>query len=99
MATDITKTEHPHIVRAIGAGGETAVIDGTGIGVWFIVRQLRTGDTPEDIASALPHLSLAAVYDALSYYHDHPAEIDPIIAQGDRLARGIDDAAADPLGD
>ena len=92
MATDIIKTEHPHIVRAPGAAGDTAVIAGTRIGVWFIVRQIRTGDSPEDIVVALPHLSLAGVYDAMSYYHDHRAEIDPIIEEGDRLAQQHGDA-------
>ena len=68
------------------AVGEEAVIAGTRIGVWFIVRQLRTGDTPEDIVASLPHLTLAGIYDAISYYHDHRAEIDPIIEYGDPMA-------------
>ena len=90
-----TKTEHPHIVRRTGAAGDTAVLAGTNIGVWFIVRQLRTGDTPEDIVASLPHLTLAGIYDALSYYHDHRAEIDPIIEHGDRMAALHDAGAAD----
>ncbi|MDP9237656.1 MAG: DUF433 domain-containing protein [Chloroflexota bacterium] len=85
-----TKTEYPHIVRRTGAGGDTAVLAGTNIGVWFIVRQLRTGDTPEDIVTALPHVTLAGIYAAMSYYHDHRAEIDPIIEHGDRLAASHD---------
>ena len=84
MVTE-TKTEHPHIVRRMGAAGETAVLAGSNIGVWFIVRQLRTRDTPEDIVASLPHLTLAGIYDAMSYYHDHRAEIDPIIEYGDRM--------------
>ena len=85
MVTE-TKTEHPHIVRVVRPAGEEAVISGTRIGVWFIVRQLRTGDTPEDIVASLPHLTLAGIYDAISYYHDHRDEIDPIIEYGDRMA-------------
>jgi uncharacterized protein (DUF433 family) len=88
-----TKTEYPHIVRRVGAGGDTAVLAGTNIGVWFIVRQLRTGDTPEDVVTALPHLTLAGIYAAMSYYHDHRAEIDPIIEYGDRMA-ALHDAQA-----
>ena len=84
MVTE-AKTEHPHIVRRAAPAGETAVIAGTNIGVWFIVRQLRTGDSPQDIVAGLPHLTLAGVYDALSYYHDHLDEIDPIIEYGDRM--------------
>jgi uncharacterized protein (DUF433 family) len=41
------------------------VLAGTNIGVWFIVRQLRTGDTPEAIVVALPHLTLASIHAAM----------------------------------
>ena len=88
------KTEHPHIVRVQRAGGESAVIAGTRVAVWFIVRQLQAGDKAEDIVAALPHLTLAGVYDAISYYHDHRDEIDPIIEEGDRLAADEPDSGA-----
>ena len=80
MAMEATKTEHPHIVRVMGAAGEKAVIAGTRISVVFIVRQIAAGDSPEDIAAALPHLTLAGIYDAVSFYHDHRSEIDASIA-------------------
>ena len=86
MAMEATKTEHPHIVRVMGAAGEKAVIAGTNTAVWFVVRQLRAGDSPEDMVEMLPHLTLAGIYDAMSYYHDHRAEIDPIIEESDGLA-------------
>ena len=87
-----TKTEHPHIVRVQRPAGEEAVIAGTRIGVWFIVRQLRTGDTPEEIVRSLPHLTLAGVYDAISYYHDHRAEIDPLIDHADKMLHDAESA-------
>jgi uncharacterized protein (DUF433 family) len=34
------------------------------------------GETPEEILEKYPHLTLAQVYDALSYYYDHQEEID-----------------------
>jgi uncharacterized protein (DUF433 family) len=74
------RTEHPHIVRVAGAGGEKVVIAGTRISVPFIVGQLRAGDTPEDILASYPHLTPAGVYDAISYYYDHQEEIDQYIA-------------------
>ena len=95
MVTE-TKTEYPHIVRRIGAGGDTAVLAGTNIGVWFIVRQLRTNDTPEDIVASLPHVTLAGIYAAMTYYYDHRAEIDPIIEYGDRLAALHETEGTDP---
>ena len=85
MVTEV-KTEHPHIVRVQRPAGEEAVVRGTRLAVWFIVRQLRAGDTPETLAAAYPNLSLASVYSAMSYYYDHKAEVDAIIDDLDRLA-------------
>lgn len=76
-----TRTEHPHIVRTPGVAGGRPTIRGTRISVDFIVRQLRTGDTPEDIVGGYPHLTAAAVYDAISYYYDHQDEIDRFLAE------------------
>lgn len=75
-------TEHPHIVRVNAAGGERAFIKGTRISVDFVVANIRAGDTPESLVEKLPHLDLAGVYGALSYYHDHRAEIEQILEEG-----------------
>ncbi len=39
----------------------------------------REGRTPHDVAVAFPHLSLAQIHAALSYYYEHKAEIDAAI--------------------
>jgi hypothetical protein len=45
-----------------------------------IVGYMRAGYTPEEIASdVLPHLTLAQVYDALSYFYDHSDEIEEML--------------------
>ena len=36
---------------------------------------------PEEILTHLPHLTLAQVFDALSYYADHQGTIDAAISQ------------------
>ena len=79
MATTL-RTEHPHIVRSPGLAGGTPTIAGTRISVAFIVGQLRAGDTPQDVIASYPHLTPAAVYDAISFYYDHQDEIDRFIA-------------------
>jgi uncharacterized protein (DUF433 family) len=73
------RTEHPHIVKRPGGADGTPVIAGSRISVAFIVGQLRAGDTPQDILASYPHLTPAAVYDAISYYYDHQDEIDRFI--------------------
>ena len=79
MATTL-RTEHPHIVRSPGVVGGTPTIAGTRISVAFIVGQLRAGDTPQDVLASYPHLTPAAVYDAISFYYDHQDEIDRFMA-------------------
>jgi uncharacterized protein (DUF433 family) len=62
--------------------GLQAVIAGTRIPVSIVVGYLRIGETPESLVEhILPHLTLAQVYDALSYYHDHQDEIEREMAE------------------
>lgn len=58
-----------------------AEIKGTGLDVWAVVGYHRLGMSAEQIQDVFPHLSLAQIYDALSYYYDHPDEIDAILAR------------------
>lgn len=44
-----------------------------------IVELWRQGISAEEIESHLPHLTLAQVFDALSYYSDHTSEINSYI--------------------
>lgn len=74
--------KHAYIEVVEKAGGPEAVIRGTRVAVRHIVGYMRLGETPESIvADILPSLTLAQVYDALSYYHDHPDEIEHKIAE------------------
>ncbi|MCZ7571448.1 MAG: DUF433 domain-containing protein [Ardenticatenaceae bacterium] len=76
-------TEHPHIIRMEGVRGGEPVVPGTGISVHTIVERFRLGETPEQIAGTYPVLTLAQVYAALSYYYDHPQEIEAYIAENE----------------
>lgn len=58
------------------------MLKGTRITVSDIVGYLRLGETPESLVSdILPQLTLAQVYDALSYYYDHQEEIEQILQE------------------
>jgi uncharacterized protein (DUF433 family) len=53
------------------------MIKGTRILLSIIIGYSRLGETPESLVEKiLPHLTLAQVYDALSYYHDHRDDIE-----------------------
>ena len=75
------KVLHPHIVSDSAICGGSPSIKGTRITVRTIaVYVLHHGVTPEDLLGYYPHLKLAAIYDALSYYYDNREEIDAEIA-------------------
>ncbi|MEO1300134.1 MAG: DUF433 domain-containing protein [Cyanobacteria bacterium J06636_16] len=66
-------TRNPEIL-----GGEPIVV-GTRTSVRAIVGLWQLGIMPEEIPSHLPHLTLAQVFDALSFYLDHQTEINEYI--------------------
>lgn len=68
-------TRNPEIL-----GGEP-IITGTRTSVRSIVGFWKMNIQPEEILDHLPHLTLAQVFDALSFYCDHRAEIDNYIAK------------------
>ena len=68
---------HAHVEIVQTHFGPRAMLKGTRIPVSIIIGYLTVGETPESLSSdIMPHVSLAAIYDALSYYHEHKDEID-----------------------
>jgi len=72
-------TEHCHIVRNNEILSGEPIIKGTRTPVRAIVEMWRIGVSPEEIPHRLPHLRLAQVFDALSYYLEHQIEINEYI--------------------
>lgn len=68
-------TEHLYIVRNSAILSGEPIIKGTRTPVRAIVEMWRLGMPPEEIVQGLPHLNLAQVFDALSYFADHQDEI------------------------
>ncbi|MBK9094010.1 MAG: DUF433 domain-containing protein [Anaerolineae bacterium] len=73
--------EYRHITRVPGVCGGRPIIQGTRTPVKAIVGYHKLGLSADDILAGLPHLTPAQVYEALSYYHDHQAEIEQEIAE------------------
>ncbi len=90
QATRRIRTEHPHVVRIEGVHGGRPTIQGAGVSVQTIVEQTRLGLSPKQITDDFDGmLTLAQVYDALSYYHEHENEIEQYIADNrEALTRG-----------
>jgi len=86
-----TATEHVYIVHDDQILSGEPIIKGTRTPVRAVVETWRLGVAPEDIPTHLPHLTLAQIFDALSYFSDHQAEITADIERNripeDRLDR------------
>ena len=85
-------TEHLYVVREDGILSGEPIIKGTRTPIRAIVEMWRLGTAPEEIPNRLPHLTLAQVFDALSYYSDHQDEINAHIERN-----RIPDDLIDPL--
>ena len=55
------------------------IIKNTRTPVRAIVELYRLGISPDEIPNHLPHLNLAQIFSALSYYNDHTKEISRFI--------------------
>jgi uncharacterized protein (DUF433 family) len=75
-------SKHPYIEVVSKPTGDQAMIKGTRVPVSTVVSYLRIGETPESLTQEIiPHLTLAQIYDALSYFHDHSYEVEQEISQ------------------
>ncbi len=66
---------HRYIVSVPDILGGEPTIEGTRVSVRAVAEKWRLGMTPEQISIAIPHLTLAQVFDALSYFSDNQVEI------------------------
>jgi uncharacterized protein (DUF433 family) len=73
-------------------GGRPRVA-GTGVSVRRIVSWYQLGYTPEEIQAEIPHLTLAQIHAALTYYHANRDSMDQSIAteeaEAERLERAF----------
>ena len=81
----VVTTEHPYIVHDASIGGGEPIIVGTAVRVRILVQYWRAGMPPEALIQAFPSLTLAQVFDALSYYEDHQEEIHEFMRSTEQL--------------
>jgi uncharacterized protein (DUF433 family) len=78
------------IMRSDDVRGGRPRVAGTGVTVRRIVGWYKQGLTPEEITTEVPHLSLAQVYAALTYYHANREEIEADIAAENAEAKQLE---------
>ena len=88
----LNATEHYYVVMDHHILSGEPIIKGTRTPVRAIVELWRQGIQPEGIPQRLPHLTLAQVFDALSYYSDHQDEINRHI-----VSNRVPDNIIDPM--
>jgi uncharacterized protein (DUF433 family) len=88
----IAVTEVNYITAEENILGGEPIIKGTRTPVRAIVEIWRLGTPVEEIPKRLPHLTLAQVFAALSYYSDHQDEINEYIRRN-----RVPDELLDPL--
>jgi uncharacterized protein (DUF433 family) len=88
----VQATEHLYVVKDEQILSGEPIIKGTRTSVRAIVETWRMGISPEEIRQGLPQLTLAQIFDALSYYCDRQSEINAHIERN-----RIPDDLIDPL--
>ena len=88
----VKATGHRYIVTNSEILNGEPIIANTRTTVRAIAEMWRNGTTPEEITNGLSHLTLAQVFDALSYYSDNQEEINRYIQLNQ-----IPDNLIDPL--
>jgi uncharacterized protein (DUF433 family) len=51
----------------------------------IVVWHERMGDSPDEIVTRFPQITLSDVYAALAYYHDHREKIEADMEEGEKL--------------
>ena len=78
-----------HIEVTLGVRGGKPRIAGTRICVSDVVIWTEQGQSPEEIVTDFPQLTLADIYAALAYYHDHRQAVDQQIGEAESFAEAM----------
>jgi hypothetical protein len=85
-----TMATYPHIVKEAGSPARLERYPRTRVAM-IVMDYLGRGLGPEDIVRHYPYLTLAEVHSAMTYYHDHPDEINAeICGELDQLKDSAD---------
>jgi uncharacterized protein (DUF433 family) len=88
-STNPPATLDSHIEITPGTCGGKPRIAGHRIRVQDVVLWTEEGQSADEIVSGYPQLSLADVYAALAYYHDHREQIDNDLREDEEFFQRI----------
>ncbi|MCI0488036.1 MAG: DUF433 domain-containing protein [Blastocatellia bacterium] len=79
----------------IDAGGQVWIADANTKVIEIVLDKLAYGWSPEEMHFQHPHLSLAQIHAALSYYYDHQTEIEAEIEKRYQRVEALRERAKD----
>jgi uncharacterized protein (DUF433 family) len=74
-------TAYRYLINLPNVRSGNTIIEGTRIGVHDVVGLIVNGAGVDDVVRSFPDVTRAQVYECLSYYEDHRAEIDTLVAR------------------
>ncbi len=86
-----------HIEQTPGVRGGKPRISGTRICISDVVIWTEQGQSPDEIVTDFPQLTLADVHAALAYYYDHREAVDHQISQAEAFAAEMRKKSPSPL--
>ena len=72
------------------SGANTKVVE-------VVLDKMAHNSSPEEMHEQYPHLSLAQIHAALSYYYEHQTEVDADIERRDRYVENLRAQQKNPL--
>jgi uncharacterized protein (DUF433 family) len=75
-----------HIISTAGVCGGKPCVAGTRVRVWDIAVHAQAGESPDEVLTHFPHLTLSDVHAALAYYYDNREAINGQAAEDERFA-------------
>jgi uncharacterized protein (DUF433 family) len=75
-----------HITSTPGVCGGKPCIAGTRVRVWDIAVRAQAGESPDEILTHFPHLTLSDVHAGLAYYYDNRQAIEEQALEDERFA-------------
>jgi uncharacterized protein (DUF433 family) len=78
-----------HLSATPGVCGGKPCVAGTRVRVWDVAVRAQAGQSPDEILSDFPHLTLADIYAALAYFYDNRKAIEEQAEEDEKLAEQI----------
>jgi uncharacterized protein (DUF433 family) len=85
MSTTPIAQPRQHITSTPDVCGGKPCVAGTRVRVWDIAVHAQAGESPDEVLTHFPHLTLSDIHAALAYYYDNREAVDQQAAEDERF--------------